>query len=63
MELLFQAWDELDDALAAVRHVLARYARSEIYAVTAGITAFRRAVRAALIARRRHARMRPARAA
>src|SRR5690606_28186040 len=33
MELLFQAWDELDDWLAALRHVLSRYVAADVHAI------------------------------
>lgn len=61
MELLFQAWDELDDAVAAVRHVMSRYVVGEIRsaAVTA-LGALARRMREATANRRRNPRMRPA---
>lgn len=43
MELVFQLWDELDDAVAAMRHVLGRYGRN-------GLTRALGAVNAALSA-------------
>ena len=39
MELLFQAWDELDDLLAALRYVLSRYATGGAYAFATGARA------------------------
>lgn len=61
MELLFQAWDELDDALAALGHVAARYVVDELGAVTtAALDALRRLAREAATMRRRRPRMRAA---
>lgn len=61
MELLFQAWDELDDALAALRHVVVRYAVADIAAAAAGVIArLRRFAREVAIAKRRSPRVRAA---
>ncbi|HEX6995322.1 MAG TPA: hypothetical protein VF339_14380 [Gammaproteobacteria bacterium] len=60
MELLFQAWDELDDALAALRHVVVRYAVGDFAGVAANVLGALRKIareagftREAAVARRR----------
>lgn len=61
MELLFQAWDELDDALTALWQVVARYGLGEVQAVASDALArLRRPVRAATTIGRRRPRVRPA---
>jgi len=60
MELLFQAWDELDDALAVLRHVVTRYGLGELQAAAAeALAVLKRPIRAAST-RRRRLRTRPA---